>query len=202
MGAWGQQHVTQRQVPTPGHTARKERAFTQGPEVHSPQGRGGSVSPGRAGQREMTARSCQGDTGSPGAGDLSTQRPGSASAGAQSQVPQLQQPKSHPQPSQDTKPGSAPGISPSPRTSALAPRDKAGCPSLTSRVQRLARHRSARASFPELSSPSQGPLKTNSRAQNPTRMEKVTLDLTFRLHQSSITGAESHCHPLPFKPQT
>lgn len=132
---------------------------------------------------------------SPTTGELSAQRSGPASAGAQGQAPRLRGQRAAPQPSPATKPGSAPGTSPSPRTSALAPRDRAGCPSLTSPVQRLARHHSARASFPELSSPSRGPLDTNSRAQNLSRTEELTSILPYS------RWAESHCGPLAYKPQ-
>ena len=75
-------------------------------------------------------------------------RPSSPPSGGASLVQGLgpghsaQLPKSRPQPGQDAKPGA----SPSPRTSAPAPGDRAGCPSLTGRVQRLARTPSARAS--------------------------------------------------------
>lgn len=62
---------------------------------------------------------------------LSAQWPGLASAGVWGPGTWLGCQRAAPQASQDTKPGSAPGTSPSPRTSAPAPGDRAGCPSLT-----------------------------------------------------------------------
>lgn len=57
-------------------------------------------------------------------------QPSAPPSGQAEPVQGTQLPKSHPQPSQALKPGSAPGTSPSPRTSAPAPGDRAGCPSL------------------------------------------------------------------------
>lgn len=142
----------------------------------------------------MTARELPGGAETPQAtGKLSAQRSGPASAGAQGQAPRLSRQRAAPQPSRDTKPGSAPGTSPSPRTSAPAPRDRAGCPSLTSRMQRLTQPGLHFQSYPHP--------PTGLWARKPSRMQKRTLVLTRSPCETSTTRAESHFCLLPCKPQ-
>lgn len=118
---------------------------------------------------------------------LSTQWSRQASAGHFS--------KSRPQPSQDMKPGSAPGTSPSPRTSALAPRDRAGCPSLTAqcRASLSLTPRSVLALLRASGHKLQGP--------EPIQDREICSVLTCSPHETSTTRAESHRCPLPYEPQ-